>query len=181
MTKCSFVAVGSETDRRSRGVSRITFEYFQKLSLIPPLVHGALSKYIEQNNKYTERDRRLEYVESMKRISQESAAAAADANLSLAMIHFPAPHLPFLYDRRKDDFSLEDGYSYYDNLELVDRTLGELRRAMEAARVWDDTIVLVSSDHWWRVDDWQKEHLRTDEERAAISELDFIHFGSLKK
>jgi hypothetical protein len=52
---------------------------------------------------------------------------------------------------------------------------------MEAAGVWDDTIVLVSSDHWWRVDDWQKEHLRTDEERAAISELDFIHFGSLKK
>jgi hypothetical protein len=34
----------------------------------------------------------FDYVESLKRIAQESAAAATDSALSLVMIHFPAPH-----------------------------------------------------------------------------------------
>jgi hypothetical protein len=47
---------------------------------------------------------------------------------------------------------------------LVDRTLGELRRAMESAGVWDQTTVLVSSDHWWRINIWATEHPLTEEE-----------------
>ena len=39
-----------------------------------------------------------------------------------------------------------------DNYALVDRALGEIRASMEAARLWNDSIVLVTSDHPYR--DW---------------------------
>jgi len=41
--------------------------------------------------------------------------------------------------------------SYLDNLVLTDHTLGELRRAMETAGTWENTTVLITSDHWWRI------------------------------
>jgi arylsulfatase A-like enzyme len=110
------------------------------------------------------------YIESMKRISQEGTAAATDSALSLIMIHFPAPHFPYVYDRRKDDFTFESGVNYFDNLELVDRTFRDLRRVMERAGWWDDTVVLVSSDHWWKFYQWETIQPLTEEEKSATSE-----------
>jgi arylsulfatase A-like enzyme len=51
----------------------------------------------------------------------------------------------------------------------VDRTFGDLRRAVEQAGLWDDTVVLVSSDHWWRTDIWPKDQSWTEEEQAIVS------------
>jgi hypothetical protein len=39
---------------------------------------------------------------------------------------------------------------YIDALGLVDRTVGELRAAMESAGLWDRTAVLISADHGYR-------------------------------
>jgi hypothetical protein len=37
-----------------------------------------------------------------------------------------------------------------DGAALTDLNLGELRREMEGAGVWNDTTVIISSDHWYR-------------------------------
>jgi arylsulfatase A-like enzyme len=108
-------------------------------------------------------------------MTQESAAAATDGALSLVMIHFPAPHFPCQYDRRKDDFTVDDfavksRCNYFDNLELVDRTFGDLRRAMERAGSWDNTVVLLSADHWWRTEIWPRNQSWTEEEQAVKSD-----------
>jgi membrane-anchored protein YejM (alkaline phosphatase superfamily) len=39
---------------------------------------------------------------------------------------------------------------YFDSLALVDLTLGRLRLEMERAGTWDETLVIVTSDHSWR-------------------------------
>jgi hypothetical protein len=39
---------------------------------------------------------------------------------------------------------------YFDEVALADRSMGELREAMERGGVWDSTAVIVSSDHWYR-------------------------------
>jgi hypothetical protein len=80
------------------------------------------------------------------------------------------PHHPNIYDRGADEISTKPKHSYLDNLELVDRTLGDLRQAMEAAGVWERTVVLVTSDHWWRADSlWKRRLVLTPEDEKAFN------------
>ena len=75
---------------------------------------------------------------------------AADPEIGLALLHFPVPHHPDIYDPDRGELSIEDERSYFDNLLLADRTLGEVRAAMQAASLWEASTVIVTSDHWWR-------------------------------
>jgi hypothetical protein len=79
---------------------------------------------------------------------------------NLLLLHLPIPHAAFFYNRLtgKDDLNSEPFYSlflpkahgYLDALALVDRSIGELRRTMEAGGVWDSTTLLFSADHPFR-------------------------------
>lgn len=103
------------------------------------------------------------------RVSAAAANAAANRRLSLTLLHFPVPHNPPIYDRRTRGFTYAAPTNYFDNLALADSTLGELRRLMERAGLWDETVVLVSSDHWWRVGMWRGERFWTGEEQALTA------------
>jgi hypothetical protein len=164
LTRCSFTAVANEMDTRGQRVSRSMLEYFRMVGAAAQVIRHVLPKSMQSDKRWE-----FDYVEGLKRIARESAAAATDSALSLVLIHFPAPHFPYLYDRRKNDFTFDGGCNYFDNLELVDRTFGDLRRSMERAGLWDDTVVLVSSDHWWRTDIWPKNQSWTKEEQAVMS------------
>jgi len=165
LTKCSFTVIANEMDARGQCVSRSMLEHFRMVGAAAQVIRQVLPKSLK-----SEKSREFNnYVEGLKRVAEESAAAAADGALSLVMVHFPAPHWPCMYDRRKDDFNFEGGCNYFDNLKLVDRTLGDLRRSMERAGLWEDTVVLVSSDHWWRTDIWPKIQSWTKEEQAVMS------------
>ncbi len=83
-------------------------------------------------------------------VFEEAKKVVADQNLGLVLVHLPVPHPPFIYDRFKGQFVANKVRSYLDNLVLADRTLGELRRVMEDAGVWESSAVLVTSDHWYR-------------------------------
>jgi hypothetical protein len=76
------------------------------------------------------------------------------------------PHPGGIYDRFKGELSWSGERSYLDNVALADRSLGELRQAMERAAAWDKTTVIVSSDHWYRTDVWQP---RPDSEDGKAS------------
>jgi hypothetical protein len=88
-------------------------------------------------------------------IREKAFEAAADPNFGLVFAHFPIPHLFGIYNRQKRDFSLNSSLSYADNLALVDRTLGELRKMLEEKGLWDSTTILLSSDHGLRPDVWK--------------------------
>ncbi|HSE37550.1 MAG TPA: sulfatase-like hydrolase/transferase [Blastocatellia bacterium] len=114
------------------------------------------------------RQRHIEaYVDSLK----EAVRLAANPEFGLVFIHLPVPHPPGIYNRERDAFDYEGESSYFDNLALADRTLGDIRKAMEDAGLWDVSVVLASSDHWWRPAIWQSLHVWTAEDnRFALPE-----------
>ena len=92
----------------------------------------------------------IQHHSAYRGISTDGFNLATDLNWNLVMIHFPIPHAPFMYDSKARQFSRLGDRTYYDNLAFVDDTLGQIRRAMESAQVWEKSTVLITSDHAWR-------------------------------
>jgi hypothetical protein len=88
-------------------------------------------------------------------IRDRAYRAAVDPRIGLLVLHLPLPHPFALYNRRQKNFVLDDSLDYFDNLALVDRTVGELRLALEQARMWDDTALLITADHGIRPEAWR--------------------------
>ena len=98
-------------------------------------------------------ERHRKHLEAYWAILEKARRFTVDSRFGLVYVHWPIPHGPGIYDRRKRQFTvvtwqrLEDWY--LDNLTLADQTIGEIRRAMEKTGVWDNTTVLITSDHSW--------------------------------
>jgi hypothetical protein len=92
-------------------------------------------------------------IRSYRRILERALLVASRPEPGLVFAHFSVPHVPAIFDRAHGRFTwarLSNVTGYVDNLALVDRTVGELRRAMESCGVWDRTTVLLTADHAWR-------------------------------
>jgi hypothetical protein len=78
-----------------------------------------------------------------------AVALAGDPSIGFALLHLPVPHAPTIYDRDRGRFSIgrPRGDGYLDNLALADRSLGEIRAAVEQAGLGDRTTVIVFGDH----------------------------------
>jgi arylsulfatase A-like enzyme len=82
--------------------------------------------------------------------------AAVDERLELIFVHYPIPHIPFIFDRATGSIRVDGPSTYADNLALTDRTLKELRQALEDSGLWDRTALIVTSDHWFRRSGWRE-------------------------
>jgi hypothetical protein len=83
----------------------------------------------------------------------ESLSLVTNATYGLILLHLFPPHAPYLYLPDKKQFTIwavPGAQGYFNNLQLADRSLGELRRAMETSGEWDKTWLIVSADHSWR-------------------------------
>jgi hypothetical protein len=102
------------------------------------------------------RKHREEHVARYAGVVEATRQALADPTLGLIFVHWPVPHKPPIYDRAARRISADlpqgslDRQGYFDNLELADRAIAELRQSMERAGTWETTHLIVSSDHWWR-------------------------------
>jgi hypothetical protein len=107
---------------------------------------------------------------SLQRAIGEKAEGLVNrTDLGLIMLHYPVPHPPGIYERATGAYSFKREQSYLDNLALVDRVLGDLRRALEASGTWDATTVLVSSDHYLR-----SEVRQTQASQLSQEDLDIL-------
>ena len=88
------------------------------------------------------------------RIRDHAYQDAVDKQIDFLYVHFPTPHLFAIYDRHRQDFTLSSKTTYFDNLALVDRTVGELRHKLVEAGLWDSTSILITSDHGLRRELW---------------------------
>jgi hypothetical protein len=96
-------------------------------------------------------------------IRDRGYAAAADPRIGFLFVHFPAPHLFAIYDRKRGDFTLSAATGYFDNLALVDRTVGEMRRTLERAGLWENTSIVITADHGLRPELWRGRYNWTPE------------------
>ena len=106
---------------------------------------------------------------------QQASHLAADQSFDFVYIHLPIPHPPPIYDRRAGQFAETGEHSYIDNLALADRALGEVRRAMEQSGAWENTNVIVTSDHWWRTWLWRSAPFWSAESAAIAAHYDPDH------
>ncbi len=80
-----------------------------------------------------------------------------DPRYRLVLIHFNIPHLPTIghYRWKDKDHSSKD---YEENLLVMDQTFAKLRELMERKGFWDNTTIIVSSDHWLRKKKYVYDH-----------------------
>jgi hypothetical protein len=95
----------------------------------------------------TRRASREADIPRFQKLCEIAQTRAADPRFQLVYVHLPVPHLLAMWDRHAGTFSTSDSSSYLDNLALADRTLGQIRHALEAADLWDKTTVIATSDH----------------------------------
>jgi hypothetical protein len=84
-------------------------------------------------------------------IHDDMLRAITDPRLNLVFVHVNVPHPPPIYDLSRDAVSHDRNSSYLGNLRLVDRTLGDIRKALEQAGMWDTSTILLTGDHPLRV------------------------------
>jgi Type I phosphodiesterase / nucleotide pyrophosphatase len=68
-----------------------------------------------------------------------------------------------------------------DNVSLVDRTIGELRASMEAAGTWNNSTVIISSDHPYRTWLWGSINQRKHGAKATSTAGLFAHVPLIVK
>jgi hypothetical protein len=88
-----------------------------------------------------------------------------DQRIRFAFLHMPVPHPPGIYERATHQISSHG--DYLDNLVLADDTLGSLMKVLRAAPDFQNTTVIVSSDHSWRAFWWKTEPAWSDEEERV--------------
>jgi hypothetical protein len=110
--------------------------------------------------------KRREQLEGYRYLLKSGIAAATEPSNGLVLLHLPVPHPHGIYNRYRDELSLDRGNSYIDNLELVDRTIADIRSALGKAGLTGHTILIVTSDHPWRPEIWSHDSAFTAEERA---------------
>jgi hypothetical protein len=87
-----------------------------------------------------------------RQVLQQAKGTIEDTNIRFAFIHLPVPHPPGIYPNPVGG----GGEDYLGNLILADRTLAQLRAVIAKTAAAADTILIVSSDHSWRVGTWRK-------------------------
>jgi arylsulfatase A-like enzyme len=80
-------------------------------------------------------------------IHDDTLQAITDPRLNLIFVHVNVPHLPAIYDVSGDSISTDHNATYLGNLRLVDRTLGDIRKTLEKAGMWDTSTILLTGDH----------------------------------
>jgi len=104
-----------------------------------------------------------EHIKNFEQISDDARTMLANDDHDFVYIHFPIPHSPYIYNPQKDDLSLTNNTvsGYANQLQLLDKTVGELRVLLQFIGLWDRTTLIVTSDHWNRSSmsfDGRKDH-----------------------
>jgi hypothetical protein len=86
-----------------------------------------------------------------------------DPAIQLAFIHMPVPHPPGLFRSPIG----EHAYDYLGNLMLADQAMAQFLKSLDTSPGAADTVLIVSSDHSWRVPTWRTSGGWTREEERA--------------
>ncbi|HEY1579142.1 MAG TPA: sulfatase-like hydrolase/transferase [Terracidiphilus sp.] len=80
-------------------------------------------------------------------------ALIRDPDIRLAFIHMPVPHPPGLFKNPASTGG--DAFDYLGNLLLADQAMAQFLNAIAKSPAAENTVLIVSSDHSWRVPLWR--------------------------
>jgi len=142
LTECAWVEIPNAYNSKGDTLAEVTLGHLRSL-----VETGALSPF---GQSLAVRHQ----VRNYRQILDAATEYVANPRLGVVFLHFPVPHTPYIYNLRTGRLDLANSpvHGYIDALALVDRTVGELRRTMEAAGLWERTAVLISADHGYRGD-----------------------------
>jgi hypothetical protein len=82
----------------------------------------------------------------------ETNLAIKQKSADLIVVHWSIPHGPAIFDLNKNNLSFKPlrDKSNLDNLPLVDKTLAEIQRTLQSEGLWDESLLIITSDHWQR-------------------------------
>jgi len=96
---------------------------------------------------------------------------------TFGFFHYCIPHHPFVYDRngRRDDITdhsihVQSPENYLHNLEYMDTVLGQIEKRLKAAGKYENSLIILCSDHTWR-EDPDYEHLRHTQTEYFTTEV----------
>ncbi|HEY3990636.1 MAG TPA: sulfatase-like hydrolase/transferase [Acidobacteriaceae bacterium] len=102
--------------------------------------------------------------EDYNNILHAGEALIQDPDIRLAFIHMPVPHPPGLFRNPSGDHE----FDYLGNLMLSDQAMAQFLNAVAASPSAANTVLIISSDHSWRVPLWRGvPGWNSDEERAS--------------
>ena len=98
-------------------------------------------------------------LETHRGLTADSLALVTRPDPVFSVLHWPLPHHPYLLNpdgsyRGAASAAWEKGNleGYQRNLAVLDAKIGELVAAMKAAGTWNNSLLVLTSDHGWRND-----------------------------
>jgi hypothetical protein len=141
--------------------SRLAFYYGRRgPMLMPPLASLPWVGIAAQLRAVAE-----EQYSQVRRGLETLVSWISDRRLGFIWAHFPLPHPPGMLAGQAR--SLQP--NYFDNLALVDDTVGIALAELKRNGRWDDSIVVITSDHGLRRDIWQPRPGWTKEEDRQLA------------
>jgi hypothetical protein len=98
-------------------------------------------------------DFRRIYINTYCAMLADSLSVLTNASYGLLFLHLGPPHYPGIFNPATGQWTTVEMplvTEYFNNLALADRTLGELRQALETSGQWDESWFILSADHNWR-------------------------------
>ncbi len=105
--------------------------------------------FVDIADALTPVESRVRLIHRLQHMIVKAESMVSDPQLGLVFIHLPVPHGPEIFDRYNDrvtPFAVHKDW-FFDTLLISDRTLGSIRRSMERAGLWEQSAVIVTSDH----------------------------------
>lgn len=160
LVRCMDLPTGNPTPAILRESSAAEEGVLHTTAFLFRLQFANLADMVRLRRDVTSENLRDEFVQRRQQrqyfqIRDRAYADIDDPNLDLVFVHFPTPHPLAYYDRDRRDFALGHSRSYFDSLALVDRTVGEVRSALEKSGLWANTSLIITSDHGLRPDLWR--------------------------
>jgi arylsulfatase A-like enzyme len=99
--------------------------------------------------KFTQFAQQETEIASTRFVVENALRMLCNRNLNVVLVHVPIPHPPGIWNPETQSFTLRAS-TYLDNLQLADKLLGDMRQVLEQTGDWDQSVILVSSDHPYR-------------------------------
>lgn len=94
-------------------------------------------------------EHRRHHATTFRFVDERAQRLARREEAGLYLAHYPVPHPPGIL-RLAEPGGDSRWRGYYANAVLADRTIGEMRAALEADGTWSQTVLVITADHEWR-------------------------------